>query len=305
MPAHREDVGEAESEGIKILYLTIPIKIEWKGKQVGRLECVKTTLGEKDRDGRRQPQKEEGSNFTLDVNTIIVALGETLDTSFLAATGIKTTTNHTLQVDLLTLGTGKKGVFAAGDTVKGPSSIAEAISGGRQVAVSIDCYLSGRPREQIRTIFFDSQGKMVIESSIYKDREAFPQHVVCYDELVNFDESVPSSYYGRKPRIKMKYSLSQEVKGFEEVKKGYTRGEAIDEASRCFRCGQCFKCTICVDVCPEDVLTMTDDGASVFYPEECFCCGACVLDCPCKAISIWVPLPAKASVLQGGKSVDY
>jgi len=305
MPAHREDVEEAEAEGIKILYLTMPVKIERKGNWTGRLECVKTILGEKDREGRRQPQKVEGSNFTVDVNTIIVALGETLDTSFLSATGIKSTLGQTIEVHPFTLMTGKKAVFAAGDVVMGPSSIAEAIGGGRQAAISIDCYLSGRPREQIRTIFLDHGGEIVIESSIYKDREGFPQRIVTYDEIVNFDESVPSSYYERKPRIKMHYSLSPGVRGFEEVKKGYTRGEAIDEASRCFRCGQCFKCAICVDVCPEDVLAMADDGPKVSYPEDCFCCGACALDCPCKAISIRVPLPAKAVVLQGGKPLEY
>lgn len=305
MPAHRENVEEAEAEGIKILYLTLPIKIERTAKGVSRLECLKTMLGEKDTDGRKYPEKIEGSNFILEVDTIIAALGEALDHSFLSGTDIKGTKGQTIEVDPSTLMAGKKGLFAAGDVATGPSSIAEAIGGGRQAAISIDCYLSGKSRDQIRNIFIDSGGNLIVESSTYKNREGVPQSVVNYDQIINYDEPGPSSYYEHKPRIRVKYSLSPEVKGFEEVKKGYTKGEAIDEASRCFHCGQCFKCGICIDVCPEDVFALTEDGPRVAYPEECFFCGACALDCPCKAISIRVPLPAKVSVLEGGKPLIY
>ena len=86
--------------------------------------------------------------------------------------------------------------------------------------------------------------------------------------------------------------------GCGEINKGYTKAEAIEEAERCFHCGHCFQCKTCVEVCPEDVFVMGEDGAVVAYPDECYTCGSCVMDCPCSAITMRIPAPMRLAAVR-------
>ncbi|HIC94943.1 MAG TPA: FAD-dependent oxidoreductase, partial [Anaerolineae bacterium] len=128
MPAHPWEVEEAEEEGIAFHFLASPVRVLGeKGRVVG-LECVRMELGEPDESGRRRPIPIPGSEFTVEADTVIVAIGQAVDASFLEAGGWELGRGGRIAVDPLTLATGVPGVFAGGDAVTGPATVIEAIA---------------------------------------------------------------------------------------------------------------------------------------------------------------------------------
>ena len=142
MPANPWDVKEAESEGVKINFLTFPRKILGKDGRVTAIECLRMELGEPDETGRRRPIPIEGSEFTTELDTIILAVGETPDLSFLPKE-IEVSEKNTILVVPITMETNLPGIFAGGDVVSGPATVIEAIVAGKRAAFSIDRYLKG------------------------------------------------------------------------------------------------------------------------------------------------------------------
>jgi len=108
--------------------------------QVTAIECVRMELGEPDETGRRRPIPIENSEFTTELDTVILAIGESPDLSFLPEE-IEVSEQNTILVDPVTMETNLPGVFAGGDVVSGPASVIEAIAAGKRAALSIDRYL--------------------------------------------------------------------------------------------------------------------------------------------------------------------
>lgn len=142
MPANPLEVKEAEGEGVKIQFLVSPRRILGEDGRVTTIECVRMELGELDETGRRRPIPIEGSEFTMEVDAVIPAIGETPDPSLLPK-DITVTRGNTIVVDPFTLETSMHGVFAGGDVVSGPATVIDAIAAGKKAAVSIDRYLRG------------------------------------------------------------------------------------------------------------------------------------------------------------------
>ncbi len=141
MPANPWEVNEAEKEGARIKFLVAPSKILGKeGKTIG-LECVKIELGETDETARKRPIPIEGSEFSIELDTVIVAIGESAETSFLPKE-VKRSRDNRILIDPFTMETSMQGVFAGGDAVTGPATVIEAILAGRQAARAIDQYLT-------------------------------------------------------------------------------------------------------------------------------------------------------------------
>ncbi len=144
MPAAEEEIVEAEEEGIHISYLAAPTRIIGKNGKVTAIECIRMELTEPDESGRRTPVPIKGSEFKLDVDTVLPAIGQSPDLSFLGSDGqVEITVKDTIKVDDLTLETNLPGVFAGGDAVLGPATVIEAIADGKEAATSIDRYLRG------------------------------------------------------------------------------------------------------------------------------------------------------------------
>lgn len=143
MPANGEEVTEALFEGIKFEFLTAPVKISAKkcieGYSLDVL-CRRMELGEPDAGGRRRPVTIDGSDFSLEFDNLIAAIGQKPEVP--AGFGLNLR-GEKIQVANDTLGTNKPGVFAAGDAVLGPASVIEAIAGGRKAAAAMDRYLGG------------------------------------------------------------------------------------------------------------------------------------------------------------------
>jgi NADPH-dependent glutamate synthase beta subunit-like oxidoreductase len=140
MPAIPEEVEGAIQEGVKIHFLASPLKIVGKGGTVAEMECVRMKLGEPDRSGRRKPIPLEGSNFRVEADTIIAAIGQRVDQKGLR--GLVSNQDGTVRINPGTGETSLKGVFAGGDLVRGPGWAIDAIADGKKGAQSIHEYLS-------------------------------------------------------------------------------------------------------------------------------------------------------------------
>ena len=146
MPANPWEVIEAEKEGVRFEFLVVPKKILGQDGKITGLECFKAKLGEQDETGRKRPVPVPSSEFFLEFDTIIVAIGEVAETAFLP-TEVETYKGRIL-VDPIDMKTSMQGVFAGGDAVTGPATVIEAILAGKKAAAFIDQYLAKKKKER-------------------------------------------------------------------------------------------------------------------------------------------------------------
>jgi homotetrameric NADPH-dependent glutamate synthase len=232
MPASDEEVRAAEEEGIDIMFLTNPTRVIAEGGRVTRLECIKMKLGEPDESGRRRPIPIKGSEFFIDVNTVIPALGQVPDIKYAREAGLKVTDRGTITVNEATLATDIDGIFAGGDVVTGPAMVIEAIAAGKKAALSIDEYLKGEPLTS-------------------KDDTRAPQEL-SKDEIVALKKRFPA-----KNRVKGKeLKPERRIKGFKEVEQVYSVAAARREAKRCLasQIEGCFECRECEERCEANAI---------------------------------------------------
>jgi glutamate synthase (NADPH/NADH) small chain len=146
LPARAEEVENAEEEGIIFRFLTNPVK--FLGDESGwvkGIECIKMRLGEPDESGRRRPVPIEGSEFIMDVDTVVIAIGQTPNLLVQRTTeGLKTTRWGTIVAQEETGETTKKGVYAGGDAVSGAATVISAMGAGKRAARSIHKYLMSK-----------------------------------------------------------------------------------------------------------------------------------------------------------------
>ncbi|SDA27354.1 glutamate synthase (NADPH/NADH) small chain [Ruminococcus sp. YE71] len=146
LPARREEVHHAQEEGIEFRLLNNPVRIlgDDDGNVTG-IECVKMELGEPDASGRRSPVEVEGSNFTLDVDSVIMAIGTSPNPLIRSTTpGIEANKRGCLVVDEATNATTKDGVYAGGDAVTGAATVILAMGAGKKAAASIDEFIRNK-----------------------------------------------------------------------------------------------------------------------------------------------------------------
>ncbi|MGB9721063.1 MAG: NADH-quinone oxidoreductase subunit NuoF [bacterium] len=212
MPAYPEEVESAIEEGIEIQYLTAPVKIVTKDKKVAGVECVKMKLGEVDESGRRRPVPIKGSEFMIDIDTLIPAISEQPDISCLGSEhDFNITGWNTFEVHSETLATNRPGIFAGGDAIRGPSSVIEAMADGKKVADAIDCYIKG---EKMEFTYRVTRPSVYVEPVKLTEKELFEN----------------------KRQEMKKLVVKKRVKTFNEVDLGLDKISAIKEAKRCLRC---------------------------------------------------------------------
>jgi NADPH-dependent glutamate synthase beta subunit-like oxidoreductase len=145
MPAADEEIEAAIEEGIKFEYLVAPKGVVKKDNKVAGIKCIRMELGEPDDSGRRRPVPIEGSEFVIELDMILPAIGQKADLSFLSDdNGIEQTRWGTIVTDPDTGATSREGVFSGGDCVTGPWIAIGAIADGKRSAVAIDNYLKGK-----------------------------------------------------------------------------------------------------------------------------------------------------------------
>lgn len=286
MPAARDILEEGEKEGVIIHNSEIVTKILSEKDDITGIECRNVKSFEFDDAGKLHVETIPQSEHVIPADTVIIAIGQVPDLDVIRdVSEIKTTKRQTIMADSFGFVTDFKGVFASGDVVTGPKSIVEAIGSGRLTAIAMDTYLLGRGNGYPFAIVLGPDGRITIERSVVKREMLTSTQTVAFGDILNI------KYFDKNPQIPMKIiPYPQSIRTFEENKKGYGVGEAIEEANRCFHCGHCFKCEKCVEFCPGDVLMMNEDGPAVIYPEECWHCANCKISCPCGGIQIQFPL---------------
>ena len=198
MPALLEEIKAAEEEGVKIKCLVSPLKIIGIEGRVKGLICQKMGLGEFDQSGRKKPVTIQGSEFTLNVDTLIVAIGQRPEHLFEKI------------IKEIKLQTTNPELFAGGDIMSGPSTVVKAIAAGHQAAEEID--------KAIRTKNGESPYKPPLEEKI--------------EIPLMIDEDIKEIPQARMPQL----IISKRINNFKEVELGLTREKAIYEAERCLRC---------------------------------------------------------------------
>jgi len=144
MPARIEEIRHAEEEGLNFQFLTNPVRFLGK-EDVEGMECIRMELGEPGRDGRRRPQPIEGSEFVIEADQVIIAIGARVSPlAPLAAAGAQLDDRGHIITDPETLATTRPGVFAGGDVIGSEETIIAAMRDGRKAARAIDQYLSTR-----------------------------------------------------------------------------------------------------------------------------------------------------------------
>lgn len=303
MVVDEEELHETMQENVRLEWLTSPVEVLTKdGIHVSALKCVRNQLGAPDARGRRSPEPIPGSDFVLDVDTIILAIGQAPDLSFMG--DVEVTNRRLVKVDPLSYMTSRKGLFATGDYITGPRTLIEACADGKKAAWGADRWLRGikDARYVERFHVYNTEGR------------GWP---------AEFDPN-----YIHIPRVETPYiPLHDRGELTTEVELTFSEEMAKRESIRCLRCNMninihgdlCILCGGCVDVCPEQCFHMmsADEAAETAMhevksageaqvlplgdnlpPQEqplvvfgfdelaCIRCGLCVKRCPTGAITM-------------------
>ena len=247
MPAHAFEAVEAEHEGVLIHWLRTINRIDGDTFTVEKMAI--------DADGKPRPT---GEFETLKADTLILALGQDVDTSFLErVAGVEIAKDGVVKVDARMM-TGRKGLFAGGDMVPAERTVTVAVGHGKKAARHIDAWLKGeayvRPAKH--------------ESASFARLNAW--------------------YYDDAPKtVQPQLDLVRRQTSFDEVQGDLDESNALFEARRCLSCGNCFECDNCYGVCPDNAVIKLGPGKRFeFNYDYCKGCGLCVSECPCGAIKM-------------------
>jgi NADH-quinone oxidoreductase subunit F len=212
MPAIESEVEEALLEGIDIQFLVAPIEVISNEGKVKAIKCIRMKLGERDESGRRRPVPVEGSEFTVEVDSLIYAISQEPEISSLVnGNGLKVSRWNTIEVNPETLLTDVEGIFAGGDVVSGPNTVTGAMAHGKLAAKMIDLFVRGEKLEPVYEVTRAAARVEAVELS---------------------EEESASLKRPEMPAI----PVEQRVSSFKEVDLGFSEAAAIIEAKRCLRC---------------------------------------------------------------------
>ncbi len=309
MPASREEIHDALEERVQIHTRRGPNRILARDGKVVGFETVACT-SVFDSSGRFNPQFASGTEQILEADTVILAIGQTSDLTWVRPEdGIELTPRNTIKVDPGTLATSAPGIFAGGDVSFGPRNAIDAIANGKKAAQSIDAYLSQRPEVNIEVALTARNAEIIVANT-----KTF-RRPWGYERLKRV--AVPALPIDR--RI-----------GLAQIELGYNEEDARREATRCLHCwentifneggeetgSECILCGGCVDICPENCIDLvsldrvysdeplssalssqygaviggrneTQTGSVMIKDENiCIRCGLCAMRCPVGCITM-------------------
>ena len=221
MPAAEEEIEGLFAEGILLEELASPTRVILQDGRVAALKCIRNELGEAGADGRRRPVAVEGSEFEIEADAIIIAIGQRPDVSFLDGSCVSRRENGSIAADPQTGLAGGERVYAGGDAVRGPATIIEACADGRRAAEAI-CRQLGVPFERPDVRLPHLSAKDIVQVKRVRARKV-AQHKA---------EMLPPAQRGLSDLVEA--TLTEEA--------------ALAEAARCVQCSAI--CDKCVEVCP-------------------------------------------------------
>jgi heterodisulfide reductase subunit A len=228
MPAYPEEVKGAREEGIEFVYMAAPVRIRAEDGAVCGLACLRTKLGAADESGRRRPVPVADSEFTIDCDQVIAAIGQVIDRSWAESEPeIGWSRRQFIAVEPDTLQTRLPHVFAGGDAVSGPATAIEAVAAGHRAAESIHRFLQGVPLSAAPT-----------------EAPADPRPEEKPDWL-----EIPADTAREQRQQAGFIEPERRISSFGEVALALQDPQARREAARCLNCGLCCECLECVRAC--------------------------------------------------------
>lgn len=283
------EVDEAVFEHVEFTYLVTPVAVlSNDGVHVSGIRMIRNKLGDPDASGRRRPMPIPGTEYEIEVDSVIPCFGQYSDASWIQVEelGLEVNKWGVPLIDFENWMTSYPGLFAGGDYTQGSRNLISAIGDGRDAAGGINRYLGGadKPAEPAQEIELPDYRRGMVDNY----------------------ESIPFELMPSLP-LKERYSNTR------ETETGYTAEEAVVQARRCLQCqlnimidpSICILCSGCVDICPYDCISMEglsrvvkgdpmhkgtqtwQGGADMIIDEEkCIRCGLCIVRCPTDAISM-------------------
>jgi NADPH-dependent glutamate synthase beta subunit-like oxidoreductase len=273
MPADEEEVEQAEEEGIQFSFLTVLMAVVGHNGKTTGLRCLRAELVAQPGTSRMSPVPVAGSDFIMDTDVIIAAIGQKVDSECMNGVGnLKWTRRQTIDVHRVDMETSIPGIFAAGDVVTGPATVIEAIGGGKRAAEAIHRHLSGIPQPKLPPV------------PVRRSREAFLELPAATKMVL------------KRPEMPL-LNLDRRRTTFQQVELGYPENAVREEARRCLRCDICRRCGDCVATCRDKMkidalqlgyLDFDHPVATDFRKtmERCILCGACANQCTTGAMRI-------------------
>ncbi len=290
----KEEFEEAGKEGVVFHPQRGPKRLVGENGRVRRIELMGVTRTY-DPDGRFNPIYDSGISEVLEADSVILAIGQQADLSFLKPTdGVEVTPRGTIKIDEPTLAASAPGVFAGGDVAFGPRNLIEAVANGKRAALSIDDFLRGWAAAAAVRLSVEK-----IPTRNYRMAAGYEKHPRQAPPAIPLDRRT----------------------GISEVETGYAEDEARRQAERCLYChiqtiydpAKCVLCNRCVDICPEYCLKLvpvehldldaqvvqkildasgalsgTTHSAMIKDDEKCIRCGLCAIRCPTDAMTMEV-----------------
>ena len=276
MPAIPDEIVEAEGEEVRFEFLVQLAKINMTKKKRVAVTFQRMKLTSPDQGNRPNPIPVKGDYLTLETDSLITAVGELVDLSWIPKKLIKD--------DLIEPGSTPK-IFAGGDAVAQPRTIVTAIASGKRAAISIDFFLRGDDDgEDLSKVSVGGKGSLSMEAYLQgRDSGERPEK----KEVVSYQQ-INTLYFEPSRRVRMrKRQRNKILKGFSEVNLGYNTKEANFSASRCFSCGTCNYCYNCYFFCPEGVISLNPlDRTRVVDYLHCKGCGTCAKACPRSVVTM-------------------
>src|SRR5437762_2444155 len=326
MVVDEEELGETEREGIEFVYLVSPTEVlaDANGRVRG-VVFVRNKLGDPDEKGRRSPVAIPGTEFEIPCDTVLLALGQAPETSWLSKEfpEFRVKRWRDIKVDPETYQTVVPKIFIGGDYRTAPTTIIEAVADGRSAAQQIARFLD------VNAV---SVNVPEYHEVVTLRRSSTPDNI----GMISLEGELARVYhnmsvdYDRIPRQEMPKLSKNDRRGLcSELNQGYSEAKAIADSDRCLTCNftieiigeLCIICGGCVDVCPMDVIHMVDmsdivddgsipavgeakkwqNGVAFFLDETaCIRCALCVIRCPTDAITMnryGTVMPAVGNVL--------
>jgi Pyruvate/2-oxoacid:ferredoxin oxidoreductase delta subunit len=275
MPAIAEEIDEADEEGVAFHYLATPAEVLTEDGRVRGLRCLRMRLGEPDESGRRRPEPIPGSEFDLDVDTVILALGQVTDLNGLPEDISRN--GQFVQIEPSGM-TSREGVFAGGDAATGYGTVTHAIGSGKRAALAIDRYVRGEPLGEF--------------PPLHRNVQASPREKL--GDVVTFEELNPFYFQEEERPAEKHLPMEERLRSFAESNLGLDAEAVQREGLRCFSCGTCNRCDNCLNFCPDMSVTRSGDWfkSGLEYPfyeflyDYCKGCGICAAECPRRAITM-------------------